>query len=55
MKTSALGVLLILAFAAQGLAIIRPPYPVKPAPPYHGQFILIGDDAKWQTAVKSPK
>ncbi len=54
MKRFALGVLLSLAFAAQGFAIIRPPYPVKPMPPYHGHFILIGDDAKWQ-AVKTPK
>jgi len=56
MKTFALGVLLILAFAAQGFAILRPPYPVKPTPPYHGgHFILIGDDAKWQNAAKAPK
>ena len=56
MKTFALGVLLTLAFAPQGFAILRPPYPVKPAPPYHGgQFILIGDDAKSQSAAKTPK
>jgi len=56
MKTFALGVLLILAFAAQGFAIIRPPYPAKPAPPYHGgHFIVIGDDAKQQNIAKVPK
>jgi hypothetical protein len=55
MKTFALGVLLILAFAAQGFAILRPPYPVKPTPPYHGHFILIGDDAKSQNVAKAPK
>jgi hypothetical protein len=54
MKTLILGVLLMLAFATQGFAIIRPPYPAKPMPPYHGSFIVIGDDAKWQ-AVKTPK
>jgi hypothetical protein len=53
MKPFAL-VLLSLAFAAQAFAIIRPPYPVKPMPPYHGGFILIGDDAKAKTA-KAPK
>ena len=47
-------VLLSLAFGAQAFAIIRPPYPAKPMPPYHGHFIVIGDDAKWQ-AVKTPK
>jgi hypothetical protein len=55
MKTSALSVLLSLAFIGQAFAIIRPPYPVKPMPPYHGRFIVIGDDAKSQTASKAPK
>ena len=55
MKPFALGVLLSLALVAQGFAIIRPPYPVKPMPPYHGHFILIADDAKSQNAAKTPK
>jgi hypothetical protein len=55
MKTFALGVLLSLVLVAQGFAIIRPPYPVKPMPPYHGRFIVIGDDAKSQTASQPPK
>jgi hypothetical protein len=55
MRTFALGVLLSLVLVAQGFAIIRPPYPMKPMPPYHGNFIVIGDDAKSQTTAKSPK
>jgi hypothetical protein len=55
MKPFVLGVLLSLALMAQGFAIIRPPYPAKPMPPYHGQFIVIGDDAKSQTVVKPYK
>jgi len=55
MKTFTLGVLLSLALIAQGFAIIRPPYPAKPMPPYHGHHVLIGDDAKWQVVVKAPK
>ena len=47
-------VLLSLALAAQAFAIIRPPYPAKPMPPYHGQFIVIGEDAKSQV-VEAPK
>src|SRR5690349_57358 len=55
MKKLALGVLLTLAFAAQGLAILRPPYPAKPTPPYPGgHFIRIGDDARSQNAAKTP-
>ena len=55
MKTFAFGVLLSLVLIAQGFAIIRPPYPMKPFPPYHGRFIVIGDDAKSHTAAKPPK
>jgi hypothetical protein len=55
MKTFALGVLLSLALGGQGFAIIRPPYPTKPMPPYQGRFIVVGDDAKSQTTGKSPK
>ena len=54
MKPFALGVLLTLALGAQGFAILRPPYPVKPMPPYHGHFIVIGDDAKERDVVKPP-
>jgi hypothetical protein len=54
MKAFAFGVLLSLVLTAQGFAIIRPPYPVKPFPPSHGRFIVIGDDARSQTASKSP-
>ena len=55
MKTFALGVLLSLALGAQGFAIIRSPYPTKTLPPSHGRFIVVGDDAKSQIAVKPPK
>ena len=56
MKPLALGILLGLALTAQAFAIIRPPYPAKPMPPYHGRFIVIGDDAKpGQAAVRPPK
>ena len=56
MKKFAFGVLLTLALTAQGFAILRPPYPMKPTPPSHGgHFILIGNDAKSQNAGKVPK
>lgn len=55
MKTLTLGVLLSLVLIAQGFAIIRPPYPVKPMPPYQGRFIVIGDDARFQKAAKVPQ
>src|SRR2546430_17440994 len=56
MNPFALGVLLGLPLPVQAFAIIRPPYPAKPMPPYHGHFIVIGDDAKpGQAVVKPPK
>ncbi len=55
MKSLALGVLLSLVLIGQAFAIIRPPYPVKPMPPYHGRFVVIGDDARLQTVARSPK
>jgi hypothetical protein len=56
MRPFALGALLGLALAVQAFAIIRPPYPAKAMPPYHGRFIVIGDDAKpRQVVVKPPK
>jgi hypothetical protein len=55
MKTLALGVLVSLALCAQGFAILRPPYPAKPAPPFHGGFFVIGDDARFQNVIKAPK
>jgi hypothetical protein len=55
MNKFALGVLLSLALSAQGFAIIRSPYPTKTQPPSHGRFIVVGDDAKSQIALKPPK
>ena len=54
MKPFALGVLLVLALGVQAFAIIRPPYPAKPMPPYHGHFNVIGDNAKPGQAVAKP-
>jgi hypothetical protein len=54
MRAFALGVLLGLALTMQAFAIIRPPYPAKPMPPYHGHFIVIGDDTKPGQAVARP-
>src|SRR5436309_14692939 len=55
MNKFAFGVLLSLALGAQAFAIIRSPYPTKTLPPSHGHFIVVGDDAKSQIAVKPPK
>jgi hypothetical protein len=40
MKRAALSLLLTFAFVSPTFAILRPRYPVKPTPPYRGQFII---------------
>lgn len=55
MRAFALCAVLSLVLVTQGFAIIRPPFPVKPYPPYRGHFIVIGDDAKPPTTATSPK
>jgi len=36
--------LISLGFVSQGFAVLRPPFPAKPVPPYNGEVIIIGDD-----------
>jgi hypothetical protein len=45
MKRVVIGLFLMLALSSYAFATIRSPYPVKSAPPYRGQFIVIGDDS----------
>jgi len=52
MKRVALGIFLGLALSSPGFAIIRPPFPVKAAPPYNGRYIIIGDNAVGKAAAK---
>jgi len=43
MKSAVLGIALLLALSAQASAVIRPRYPVRPMPPFHGELIAIED------------
>jgi hypothetical protein len=45
MKPAVLCVFLCLALSSPALAILRPRYPVKPLPPYHGHIIIIDDNS----------
>jgi|SRR5215470_76697 len=36
--------LISLGFVSQGFAVLRPPFPAKPVPPYNGEVIITGDD-----------
>ena len=44
MKCAAVSILISLAFVSQAFAVLRPLFPAKPAPPFTGEVIIIGDD-----------
>jgi len=54
MKRVVIGVVLALALCSPAWAIIRPPFPIKPSPPYRGHVIVIGDDSAIQQAPPKP-
>jgi hypothetical protein len=45
MKFALLSALISLAFVAQAFAVLRPLFPAKPAPPFEGELITIGNDS----------
>jgi hypothetical protein len=50
--------LVSLAFVSQALAVLRPPFPAKPAAPFDGELIIIGDNLVPESAkmpAASPK
>jgi hypothetical protein len=55
MKRVVLGLILALALSTPAWAIIRPPFPVKPSPPYRGHVIIIGDDSIQQAPPRPGK
>jgi hypothetical protein len=53
MRCAAVFVLISLAFTSQAFAFFSPPFPVKPAPPFNGEVIVIADDSMPNSARKS--
>ena len=45
MKCAVVSALVSLAFVSQAFAVLRPLFPAKPAPPFNGELIIIGDDS----------
>jgi len=45
MKCAVVSALISLAFVSQAFAVLRPLFPAKPAPPFKGEVIIIGDDS----------
>jgi hypothetical protein len=57
-KCAVVFTLVSLAFVSQAFAVLRPPFPAKPAAPFDGELIIIGDDRALESAktpVVSPK
>ncbi len=51
-KAAVVSALISLAFVSQAFAVLRPLFPAKPAPPFNGEVILIGDDSVMGCARK---
>jgi hypothetical protein len=52
MKCAVMFALISLVFVSQAFAVLRPLFPVKPAPPFNGELIIIGDDLALRSAGK---
>ena len=52
MKCAVVAMLISLAFVSQAFAVLRPLFPVKPAAPFNGELIIIGDDSVMECARK---
>ena len=54
MKCAVAPALISLAFVSQGFALLRPLFPVKAAPPFSDEAIVIGDDFVRGSAKEAP-
>ena len=43
-----------LAFASQASAVLRPLFPIKPAAPVGGEYVVVGDEVVLRSAKKAP-
>jgi len=51
-KYALASVFVLLAFVSQADAVLRPPFPMKPAAPANGELIAIGNDLVLRPAKK---
>ena len=55
MKCAVASLLASFALLSQAFAVLRPLFPVKPAPPLGDQIIIIGDDLIGASAKEVPQ
>ena len=53
MKCAVVSALISLAFVSQALAVLRPLFPAKPAPPFNGEVIVVEDDSVMDVCTKT--
>ena len=49
-KCAVVSALVSFAFVSQAFAVLRPPFPAKPAAPLDGELIIVGDDLAPESA-----
>src|SRR5262245_54310447 len=54
LKCAVVLALISLAFVSQASAVLRPLFPAKPAPPFNGEVIIIGDDSVTAIQIVRP-
>ena len=54
MKCAVVSALISLALVSQAFAVLRPLFPAKPAPPFNGEVIIIGDDSVTAIQIVRP-
>jgi len=52
MKCAVVFAFVSLTFLSQAFAVLRPLFPIKPAAPFNGELIVIGDDLALRSAKK---
>ncbi|PYL14315.1 MAG: hypothetical protein DMF43_01920 [Verrucomicrobia bacterium] len=53
MKCAAVFLLVSIALASEGFGVLRPRFPIKAAPPFSGDVIIIGGDVTQNPAKTS--
>jgi len=52
MKCAVVSAFVSLTFVSQAFAVLRPLFPIKPAAPFNGELIVVGDDLVLRSAKK---
>ena len=54
LKCAVVSAFVSLAFVSQASAVLRPLFPIKPAAPVGGEYVVVGDELVLRPAKKAP-